>query len=205
MANMGLSHLSCYQLTIEQGTVFFSDVKRGAWRPLDSDRQADFMEETRGVLEKTGYAAYEISNYARPGMECRHNLHVWRYGEYLGTGAGAHGRVWMDGQRTATQNRKAPADYLTRVTGAGDALVEKTEIVPADAWREAVMVGLRLQEGICLERLTKVIHTPPAQSGLKLGQMGHLRDMGLLWQRGSAWGTTPQGWLLLDSMLEAIF
>lgn len=205
MTRMGLPHLSCYQLTIEPNTAFFSQVRRGQWTPLDGDRQADFMEATRDVLQTAAYGHYETSNYAKPGYECRHNVHIWRYGEYLGVGAGAHGRVVVDDKRLATRVRKDPADYLERMKQNSSALVEE-ELIPDDAaWREAVMLGLRLAEGIDLARLAKIIHSPFEEAGLDLGQMRHLEAQGWLWHQGTRWGTTPQGVFLLDGMLEAMF
>lgn len=205
ITGLGLTHLSCYQLTIEPHTAFFSQVRRGQWQPLDADRQADFMEATRDRLLGAGYDHYETSNYAKPGLACHHNQHVWRYGNYLGVGAGAHGRVMVDGQRLATRVRKDPADYVARMKEQNSALVEEDVIAPAMAWREAVMMGLRLSEGIDLERLEKVIHTPASASGLDMRQMGHLQAAGLLWQKGAAWGVAPKGLFVLDSILEAIF
>jgi oxygen-independent coproporphyrinogen-3 oxidase len=205
MAGMGLPHLSCYQLTIEPNTAFFSQVRRGQWEPLDGDRQADFMEATREVLNSAGYGQYEISNYAKPGHECRHNVHIWRYGQYLGVGAGAHGRVVIGDARLATRVRKDPMDYLARMKQHSTALVEEESIPNDAAWREAIMLGLRLAEGIDLARLAKIIHSPFEAAGLDLGQMSHLEAQGWLWHEGSRWGTTPKGAFLLDGMLEAMF
>jgi oxygen-independent coproporphyrinogen-3 oxidase len=205
MSELGLPHLSCYQLTIEPNTAFFSQVRRGQWAPLDGDRQADFMEATRELLQGAGYGHYETSNYAKPGMECKHNTHIWRYGQYLGVGAGAHGRVVLGNQRLATRVRKDPADYLNRMKQNSTALVEEELIPDPAAWREAIMLGLRLAEGIDMTRLERLIHSPVGTSGLDLGQMGHLRDRKLLWQEGSRWGTTPAGVFVLDGILEAIF
>jgi oxygen-independent coproporphyrinogen-3 oxidase len=180
-------------------------VRRGQWAPLDGDRQADFMEATRDVLQNAGYGHYEISNYAKPEHECRHNVHIWRYGQYLGVGAGAHGRVVLDGQRLATRVRKDPGDYLARMKQNSTALVEE-ELIPDDAaWREAVMLGLRLAEGIDLSRLAKIIHSPFEEAGLDMRQMRHLEAQGWLWRQGSRWGATSKGVFLLDGMLEAMF
>jgi oxygen-independent coproporphyrinogen-3 oxidase len=205
LAEAGTSHLSCYQLTIEPHTRFYGEVRKGLWQPLDDDAQADFIETTAETLNSLGFLGYETSNFARPGQECRHNRHVWRYGDYLGLGAGAHGRVTVDGVRLATRVRRDPRDYMRRVREQGSALVEEEIIPPAVAWREAVMLGLRLTEGICLDRLQQLIPMPGGGPGVDLRRLRTLRDRDLLWQQGNTWGTTPRGRLLLDALLRAVF
>ena len=114
-------HLSLYQLTIEPGTAFAGQARRGELVPPDDDDAAAFFETTQDRLAAAGLPAYEISNHARPGAECRHNLAYWRYQDYVGIGPGAHGRVTRDGVKYATRQRRAPERWLAAVEGAGTA------------------------------------------------------------------------------------
>jgi len=107
---------------------------------------AELYELTQEILEGAGLPAYEISNHARPGAECRHNLLYWRYHDYVGVGPGAHGRIVADGTRFATRQEKAPETWAARVASTGHATAERLPVAAADAVAEAVMMGLRLAE-----------------------------------------------------------
>jgi oxygen-independent coproporphyrinogen-3 oxidase len=145
----GLGHVSLYQLTIERGTPFFGLHNRGAFTLPDDETAAALYEETGAVLAAEGLAPYEVSNYARPGEECRHNLIYWRYGDYLGIGPGAHGRIPdAAGRPAATVNARRPADWLERVEASGTGLAEETPLDARARLEEMVMMGLRLAEGI---------------------------------------------------------
>jgi putative oxygen-independent coproporphyrinogen III oxidase len=146
-------HLSLYQLTIEPGTAFGNRAARGETLSTDEETAAALYEVTQVRLAEAGLPAYEISNHARPGAECRHNLAYWRYEDYLGIGPGAHGRVTHDGSKIATQQRRAPEAWLDAIETAGMALEETTPIAPETAFAEMVMMGLRLAEGIPRARL----------------------------------------------------
>jgi putative oxygen-independent coproporphyrinogen III oxidase len=146
-------HLSLYQLTIEPGTAFGNRAARGEILSTDEETAAALYEVTQVRLAEAGLPAYEISNHARPGAECRHNLAYWRYEDYLGIGPGAHGRVTHDGSKIATQQRRAPEAWLDAIETAGMALEETTPIAPETAFAEMVMMGLRLAEGIPRARL----------------------------------------------------
>ena len=141
-------HLSVYQLTIEKGTPFYAEHRAGGFALPDPDTGAAFYEATNTVLDAAGLPAYEISNHARPGAACRHNLSTWRYQDYLGIGPGAHGRITRAGTTYAIENTPAPDAWLAAVAGAGhggrrdSALTDETRIA------EMVMMGLRLSEGI---------------------------------------------------------
>src|SRR5690606_20325047 len=111
----GPEHLSLYQLTLEENTPFHGAWRRGELQPLDDDTSADLFEATQERLAAEGLPAYEVSNHARPGAECRHNLTYWRYDDYLGVGPGAHGRVTLDGQKSATRQHRAPEAWLRAV------------------------------------------------------------------------------------------
>ncbi|HEY1798371.1 MAG TPA: radical SAM family heme chaperone HemW [Stellaceae bacterium] len=144
------THLSLYQLTIEPGTQFATRAARGDIAMPDDDLAARFFEATQDRLVAAGLPAYEISNHARPGAECRHNLVYWRYEDYLGIGPGAHGRVTTATGRLATQHRRAPEAWL-------DAPVLETTLIPAEtALEEMLMMGLRLAEGVPRARIEAI-------------------------------------------------
>lgn len=138
----GAAHLSFYQLTIEPNTVFFSQPPQLP----DEDAAAAIEAAVHGELERGGLRRYEISAWARPGHECRHNLNYWRFGDYLGIGAGAHAKItWPD--RILRESRtRSPVDYLRRAA-AGDAVAERREVMPADAVFEFMLNALRLTVG----------------------------------------------------------
>ena len=149
-------HLSLYQLTIEPGTRFHAMVEQGRLVPLDDDRQAALYELTQELLGAAGLPAYEISNHARPGQESCHNLVYWRYGDYVGIGPGAHGRLTLDGAKLAARTARVPERWLAAVEAHGHG-EEPCERVDAKAQLvEALMMGLRLTEGIPLARLERI-------------------------------------------------
>jgi putative oxygen-independent coproporphyrinogen III oxidase len=150
------SHLSLYQLTIEPGTAFGNRAERGETLAADEDTAAALFEVTQGRLLAAGMPAYEISNHARPGAECRHNLAYWRYEDYIGIGPGAHGRVTCDGRKLATQQRRSPEAWLAAVEEAGSAIEEMTPIPREAAVEEMLMMGLRLSEGVSRSRLEEM-------------------------------------------------
>ena len=112
-------HLSLYQLTIEQGTPFYTQHARGEFRIPEQDQAGEFYEVTQEILEKAGLSAYEISNHAVEGQESAHNLTYWRYGDYAGIGPGAHGRLSIDGQKFAARTHRAPDIWLGKVSNDG--------------------------------------------------------------------------------------
>jgi oxygen-independent coproporphyrinogen-3 oxidase len=136
-------HLSLYQLTIEPGTAFAGRVV-----PPDEETAAALYEATQDRLAAAGLPAYEISNHARPGAECRHNLAYWRYQDYAGIGPGAHGRLTLDGVRCATRERRLPERWLASVESEGNGIEETAPIAPGAAVEEMLMMGLRLTAGI---------------------------------------------------------
>jgi oxygen-independent coproporphyrinogen-3 oxidase len=142
--SLGTSHLSLYQLTIEAGTRFASMVARREFLPLDADGAAALYELTDDMTIAAGMPAYEISNHARPGRESQHNLTYWRYGDYAGVGPGAHGRRL--GMRTV-RHRK-PENFLSAFARNGHGIAEELPLSSAEAADEAMVMGLRLSEGI---------------------------------------------------------
>jgi putative oxygen-independent coproporphyrinogen III oxidase len=148
-------HLSLYQLTIEPGTAFATLARRGELLPADEDTAAALYETTQDRLAAAGLPAYEISNHARPGGECRHNLAYWRYQDYVGIGPGAHGRITRAGVKYATRQCRAPEAWLAAVEAAGTGLEETARIDRAVAIEEMLMMGLRLTEGVARDRLER--------------------------------------------------
>ncbi len=140
--SFGASHLSLYQLTIEPGTAFGFAVEKGRWAPAEDDLCADMFDAAQEMTAAAGLHAYEISNHAAPGQESRHNLVYWTYGDYVGVGPGAHGRLSETGARIAIETPLAPRDYLA---GAPH---EETALEPREAEMERLSMGLRLHKGV---------------------------------------------------------
>ena len=149
-------HLSLYQLSIEPGTAFATLARRGDIVLPEEETAAALFEMTQDRLDAHGLPAYEISNHARPGAECRHNLAYWRYQDYVGIGPGAHGRLTRGGTKFATRQRRLPESWLAAVEATGTGLEETTEIGWDTAIEEMLMMGLRLIEGVALFRLEQV-------------------------------------------------
>lgn len=193
---LGTSHLSLYQLTIEPNTRFATDVREGAFVPLADDPAADLFALTRELTEAAGLPAYEISNHARAGDESRHNLAYWRYGDYLGVGPGAHGRRGG----LATQRHRKPENFLAAVGRNGHGLSEERPLGPREQASEALLMGLRLREGVDLAALAE-------RFSLLLGEMieedrlALLESHGLAWRKGGRVGATAQGMPVLDALL----
>jgi oxygen-independent coproporphyrinogen-3 oxidase len=146
-------HLSLYQLTIEPGTAFGNRAARGEQLAAGEDDAAALFEATQERLAAAGLPAYEVSNHARPGAECRHNLVYWRYQDYLGIGPGAHGRVSRAGGKLATRQLRAPEAWLAAIEAAGTAIEEAAPVARDEAVGEMLMMGLRLTEGVRRQRL----------------------------------------------------
>ncbi|TAL11950.1 MAG: coproporphyrinogen III oxidase family protein, partial [Nitrospirae bacterium] len=142
-------HLSFYGLTIEEGTSFHWDVERGRMTVPDEDAMAGLYEMGRERLEASGYRRYEVSNFARPGHECRHNLGYWTDREWLGLGPSAHS--YLDGDRFS--NVESLSEYHRLVTGGQAPIVEREKGTPELRVREAIAFGLRTVEGVHLEAL----------------------------------------------------
>jgi oxygen-independent coproporphyrinogen-3 oxidase len=194
---LGTEHLSLYQLTIEPGTRFATMVAKREFEPLDPDAAADLFELTQQRTAQSGLPAYEISNHARPGAESRHNLAYWRYRDYAGVGPGAHGR--RSGLRTV--RHKKPENFLAGVARNGHGLVEEEALTRDEAAREALVMGLRLAEGIDPAALARWIGVERLVDDDAVEQLiGH----GLLARDGPILRTTPGGRLLLDSILAEI-
>jgi oxygen-independent coproporphyrinogen-3 oxidase len=153
-----VGHLSVYQLTIEEGTAFHPLFLRGELVLPDEDLAGDLFEATQALLDEAGLPAYEISNHARPGQECRHNLTYWRSGDYVGVGPGAHGRLTLDGGCLATRGHRAPEVWLERVERQSHGGHPPDSVGADDRFIEVLMMGLRLREGVALERLDRPLN-----------------------------------------------
>ena len=197
-------HLSVYQLTIEPGTAFHTLQARGELGMPGSDTQADLYDATQQVLGDAGLPAYEISNHARPGQESRHNLVYWRYGDYVGIGPGAHGRLTLEGSsKWATRTHRAPEIWLERVERDGHAEKPRDEIASGDRLAEMLMMGLRLREGVPLDRVQA--ETGQAlEAQIAAGSLGRLIDGGFLTTDSERLRATAQGRQRLDSVLAAL-
>ena len=149
---LAADHLSLYQLTIEPGTPFFALHEAGKLAVPDAEAAADLYGVTQAVCDAAGLPAYEISNHAVPGAECRHNLVYWRYGEYAGVGPGAHGRLRQADGRHALAAERAPEVWLDKVEAWGDGIVVDDLLTAEEEGDEMLLMGLRLAEGIDLER-----------------------------------------------------
>jgi oxygen-independent coproporphyrinogen-3 oxidase len=150
---LGTGHLSLYQLTIEPGTRFAALAAKGELAVADPDRGAALYELTQEVAGAAGLPAYEISNHARPGEESRHNLIYWRYGAYAGVGPGAHGRR---GGMFTRRHRK-PENFLSALARNGHGIEEEIDVAPDDAATEALLMGLRLREGVARKRIERAV------------------------------------------------
>jgi putative oxygen-independent coproporphyrinogen III oxidase len=193
--DLGFEHISPYQLTIEPATAFGRAFARGTLAPPDEDRAADLYESTQSTLEARGFDAYEVSNHAR-GEAARsvHNLHVWRGGDYVGVGPGAHGRLTLDGVRTATVAQRGVADYLAGVD-SGRPWVEQQRLSPVEADEERVLLGLRTVEGVDADLI--------ARMGLAT-RASDLSAQGLLAARSGRIAATARGRQVLDGVLRAL-
>jgi putative oxygen-independent coproporphyrinogen III oxidase len=196
-------HLSLYQLTIEPGTAFGNRAARGEVLAADEDIAAALFELTTHRLEAAGLPAYEISNHARPGAQCRHNLVYWKYRDYLGIGPGAHGRVTRDGGKIATAQLRSPEAWLAAIESAGTAIAEETPIERETAVEEMVMMGLRLVDGISRPRLEALAGSGVA--ALFGPRLARLIDGGFLVLDNDRLAATEAGRQRLNAVLGALF
>jgi putative oxygen-independent coproporphyrinogen III oxidase len=194
-------HLSVYQLTIEPGTQFHTLYARNALHLPPEESAEDLYDATHDVLGAAGLPAYEISNHARPGAACRHNLVYWRYEDYIGIGPGAHGRLTLGGAKIATRQQKAPETWLTAVEKDGHATAERDPIAAERAAHEALVMGLRLSEGLDPHRFARETGRALDDS-LDAARLTRLIDGGFI-KRNSAGGivATPAGRKVLNAVL----
>ena len=195
----GTDHMSLYQLTIEPGTRFATLVREGQFVPADDDDAASLYELTQKMAAAAGLPAYEISNHARDGQQSRHNLTYWRYGDYVGIGPGAHGRRL----KSATQRHKKPENFLSGVARNNHGIVTEEALDPGPRAMEALLMGLRLAEGVDLTDIA--LRTGVAADGLvHIQAVADIEKLGLIALNGRHLTVTPQGMPLLDAILPEI-
>jgi oxygen-independent coproporphyrinogen-3 oxidase len=195
--SLGTRHLSLYQLTIEPGTRFAALYRAGKLDPLDAEACAALYELTDAMTSEAGLPSYEISNYARTGQESRHNLTYWRYGDYVGVGPGAHGRRL--GMRT--MRHRKPENFLSAMRRNGHGMAEEARSAPSETADEALVMGLRLREGIDADAIAERFGVAVLVDWARVGRLelsGHLiRDGGRI-------RLTSSGRLVLDHILGEI-
>ncbi|RYE02224.1 MAG: coproporphyrinogen III oxidase [Sphingomonadales bacterium] len=190
--SFGTEHLSLYQLTIEPGTRFATLFEKGKLAAFDPDAAADLFEATRALTTAAGLPPYEVSNHARPGAESRHNLTYWRYSDYAGIGPGAHGR------RTgmATVRHKKPENWMSAIERNGHGTQIEDALPQHDRGVEALVMGLRLAEGVDLNRI------PDAPIDARA--LDRLIPLGLIVRKGSRLVVTETGMPVLEAILREI-
>jgi putative oxygen-independent coproporphyrinogen III oxidase len=195
--SLAADHLSLYQLTIEPGTAFGDRYARGTLRDLpDEDAGGDMYEITQELCDAAGFPAYEVSNHAKPGAESRHNLIYWRYGDYIGIGPGAHGRITLNGKRHATETWLQPQAWLDNaIKGTGEKIRE--EVAPQDQANEMLMMGLRTVEGIDLTRYEKLSGSPISET-----KLAELQNLGMIQRHGTRIIATARGRAVLNAVLK---
>jgi putative oxygen-independent coproporphyrinogen III oxidase len=189
-------HLSLYQLTIEGGTPFAARHAAGTLRIPDGARARALYQLTQELCEAAGLPAYEVSNHARPGLESRHNLLYWRGHDYAGIGPGAHSRIAVDGAKRAFSATKSPEGWLAEVEASGHGLASDDVLSPEEAAEEYLLMGLRLSEGIDLNRLAAI-----DRRGLDQDRVSALARQGLLIRDGNRLAATPKGRLVLNRLI----
>ncbi|MBV6636081.1 MAG: coproporphyrinogen III oxidase, partial [Mameliella sp.] len=196
---MAVDHMSLYQLTIEEGTAFWDRARAGGLRGLpEEDLAADMFELTQELCQAAGYEAYEVSNHARPGAQSRHNLVYWHYGDWVGVGPGAHGRIGSGATRQSTVAWSAPGKWLEQAE-AGSGLESRDLLSLEDQAGEYLMMGLRLTEGLDVERLRALDYGIAPDAAIR-----DLQGLGLVEQNGPMLRATEQGRLVLNSVIAAL-
>ncbi|MGE0829099.1 MAG: radical SAM family heme chaperone HemW [Hyphomonadaceae bacterium] len=195
-----IEHLSLYQLTIEAGTPFARAVARGRMAALSSELAGDLYTVTQAICAEAGFPAYEVSNHARaPEAQARHNLIYWRSGEWVGVGPGAHGRVSLEGGRTATRAHASPKAYVAAVAKRGVGWAERETLSQTAIADEMLIMGLRLNEGFPIARLEAA-----RGRALPAAKIAELRQADLLYADDLLLRLTPKGRLLTDKIAEML-
>ncbi len=200
---LAADHLSLYQLTVEPGTAFEALHRRGELVLPGEDDAAGLYEATAEAAARHGLRQYEVSNYAAPGAESRHNLAYWRYGDYAGIGPGAHGRLLFGPTLLATRRHRAPEPWAERVERDGHGSTAEEAVDPRDRAREMLLMGLRLHEGIDAERFARRTGIALADA-LEPDVLAMALDAGYLAERPGRLLATAEGRLRLDALLPAL-
>lgn len=198
--DLGPDHLSMYQLTVEEGTIFGRRHAAGRLKGLpDEDRAAEMYLATERVCDAAGIPAYEVSNYARSGQESRHNLVYWRGGDYAGIGPGAHGRLTLDGRRMATSTPLGPQAWLEAVERRGSGESPWSVLSQEERAEEFLLMGLRLREGIAISRYEALAGRP-----LPTAALADLVEMGMATVSDDRLAVTVDGRLVLNQVIRAL-
>ena len=201
--DLAADHLSLYQLTIEPGTAYEAAFRRGEIVLPDEDTAAALYETTAEIAGEYGLAPYEVSNYAAPGAQSRHNLAYWRYQDYAGIGPGAHGRITLGGALLATRRHRAPEPWAERVERQGHGTTNEDPVTPTDRAREMLLMGLRLSEGVDAARFAA--RTAIAlDDALDLDVLRQAIEAGYVIRTDRALVATSEGRLRLDALLPAL-
>lgn len=196
--DLATEHVSAYNLTYEEGTAFHQWRAQGRLQPLPEEIEVAMFEMTQERLGAAGLSHYEISNYARPGHECRHNLNYWRCGAYVGVGAGAHGHA--PAGRTGARrwsNHKPPGRYLEEVARHGHGRAAEEQISEAQAQGEMMFLALRCRSGVCDDAFRSRFGRSIEAA---FPHVANLRRDGLLAHEAKRWRLTDRGLLLADSV-----
>lgn len=197
--SMAIDHLSLYQLTIEEGTAFGDRYAVGKLRGLPKDdHAADMYLATQEICEAHGLPAYEVSNHARPGAESRHNLIYWRYGDYVGVGPGAHGRITLDGQKIATETYLSPNAWLSAVE-KGNGEKERSLLSTQDQASEYLMMGMRISEGLDVDRFNALSDLTLPENKLR-----DLEELGMIHRSNGRLIATKDGRAVLNAVIREL-
>ncbi|HPF78052.1 MAG TPA: radical SAM family heme chaperone HemW [Alphaproteobacteria bacterium] len=194
-------HLSLYQLTIEQGTPFYTMAARGEFRIPEQDQAGEFYEVTQEILDASDMPAYEISNHASKGQESLHNLTYWKYGDYAGIGPGAHGRLTLDQKKFATRTHRAPDIWLKKINEDGNGYHPFEEVASEERLTEMMMMGLRLNTGVELAQIERETQQD-WRMALRQDKVQNLVDEGLLILTKTHIKPTSEGMQRLNGVLS---
>ncbi|MEL7211243.1 MAG: radical SAM family heme chaperone HemW [Pseudomonadota bacterium] len=198
--SMAVDHLSLYQLTIEQGTAFGARYDRGLLRGLpDADTSADMYELTQTLCNDHGFPGYEVSNHAKNGAISKHNMIYWTYGDYIGIGPGAHGRVTVHGEKIATTTPLMPAAWLEQVETQGSGDAWQQPVLDADQDVEKLLMGLRVNQGVDMTRLEKLPKNPRF-----FNNINYLEELCLVETDCGTLRVTEQGRPVLNAILREL-
>lgn len=196
-------HLSLYQLTIEPNTAFATQFARGDFALPDEETSATLYEMTADIADAHGLALYEVSNYAKPGFESKHNTLYWEYRDYIGIGPGAHGRLIVGGQKSSLKNLRAPETWLKHVESRGEGIEEKDPLPLQQQIDECLLMGLRLKKGISQARLQELFGKD-FYNILDISEVEWLQEQGFLNFNKENLAVTPKGRLCLNAIIQKI-
>lgn len=204
------NHLSLYQLTIEKGTEFYRRARQGTL-PLMSQEDANILYDfTNSYLDYNGFGQYEVSNYARPGHECKHNLAYWRYNEYLGIGPGAHSRIMVGGRVVALMAIHRPETWLDQALASADAnginrktLQQVDFLTPKELMQEILLMGWRLPQGVRRSRIVELLG-PDYEAILNPQQYQLLKDNGVIIEEGGDLKLHSDYWLVSNEVITRL-